>query len=607
MADMVKAGTLPAVDMRLPDSPLVIKPVDKVGKYGGTWRTALKGGADNAWMLRTVGYDFLVRWDPEWTSVIINVAESYTASPDAKEYTFKLRKGMKWSDGEPFTADDVVFFMTDVINNAELTTSLPEPWAAGGKLGTASAADETTVTFKFENPNGLFITRNATPSGDGPIKYPAHYLKQFHKSYADAAKLDELTKAANFDSWVTLFQSKCTGITGTSTDGHWTNLDLPVIAAHTLTAPSSTKDPAKVARNPYYWKVDTEGNQLPYLDGIFYDYIEDLQVLVLKAAAGEVDMMDRHIATNANKPVFVDNMQKGDYGFFETIPSSMNGMVVSVNLVHKNLEMRKIFQDINFRIGLSYAINRQEMIDVLWVGQGEPYQCAPRPTSPYNNEKLAKQYTEYDVAKANEYLDKALPDKDANGMRTMPGGKPLCFALEISNTSKEWSDAGPMIQKYWKAVGVDMQPKVEDRSLLYTHKDAGEYDALVWGGDGGLDVVLEPRWYFPYSSESQFAVLWAHYYNNDPRAGDEVPPEAALKQQKLYDELKASGDSAKQDDLMKQILQIAQEQFWTMGIVLPTNGYGIVKNNFHNVMKTMPGSWLYPNPGPSNPEQYFVE
>jgi peptide/nickel transport system substrate-binding protein len=285
----------------------------------------------------------------------------------------------------------------------------------------------------------------------------------------------------------------------------------------------------------------------------------------------------------------------------------MNGMVVSVNLVHKNLEMRKIFQDINFRIGLSYAINRQEMIDVLWVGQGEPYQCAPRPTSPYNNEKLAKQYTEYDVAKANEYLDKALPDKDANGMRTMPGGKPLSFALEISNTSKEWSDAGPMIQKYWKAVGVDMQPKVEDRSLLYTHKDAGEYDALVWGGDGGLDVVLEPRWYFPYSSESQFAVLWAHYYNNDPRAGDEVPPEAALKQQKLYDELKASGDSAKQDDLMKQILQIAQEQFWTMGIVLPTNGYGIVKNNFHNVMKVMPGSWLYPNPGPSNPEQYFIE
>ena len=436
---------------------------------------------------------------------------------------------------------------------------------------------------------------------------PAHYLKQFHKSYADAAKLDELTKAANFDSWVTLFQSKCTGITGTSTDGRWTNTDLPVVSAHVLTAPSNTKDPAKVVRNPYYWKVDTEGNQLPYLDGVFYEYIEDIQVLVLKAAAGEVDMMDRHIASNANKPVFVDNMEKGNYGFFETIPSSMNAMTISVNLAHNDETMRKIFQDINFRIGLSYAINRQEMIDVLWVGQGEPYQLCPRPTSPYYNETLAKQYTEYDVAKANEYLDKALPNKGADGMRTKPDGSPFSFVLEISNTGVEWTNAGPMLEKYFKAVGVVMKANVEDRALLYTHKDAGEYDALVWGGDGGLDVVLEPRWYFPYSSELQFAVKWAHYYNKDPRAGDAVPVDAALEQMKLYDELKATGDSAKQDDLMKQILKIAQEQFWAMGIVLPTNGYGIVKNTFHNVMKTMPGSWLYPNPGPSYPEQYWSE
>jgi len=318
-------------------------------------------------------------------------------------------------------------------------------------------------------------------------------------------------------------------------------------------------------------------------------------------------MMDRHIASNANKPVFVDNMQKGNYGFFETIPSSMNAMTISVNLAHNDETMRKIFQDINFRIGLSYAINRQEMIDVLWVGQGEPYQLCPRPTSPYYNETLAKQYTEYDVAKANEYLDKALPDKGADGMRTKPDGSPFAFVLEISNTGVEWTNAGPMLEKYFAAVGVTMKANVEDRALLYTHKDAGEYDALVWGGDGGLDVVLEPRWYFPYSNESQFAVKWAQYYNKDPRAGDAVPLDPAKQQMDLYDQLKATGDSAKQDDLMNQILKIAQENFWAMGISLPTNGYGIVKNTFHNVMKTMPGSWLYPNPGPSYPEQYWSE
>jgi peptide/nickel transport system substrate-binding protein len=316
-------------------------------------------------------------------------------------------------------------------------------------------------------------------------------------------------------------------------------------------------------------------------------------------------MMDRHIATNSNKPVFVDNMKKGDYSFFETIPSSMNGMVLSLNQTHKDKQLRTIFQDLNFRAGLSHAINRKEMIDVLWVGQGEPWQLAPRPTSPYANEKLAKQYTEFDVKKANEYLDKVLPKKDANGMRLMPDGKPMAFTMEISNTGKEWMDAGPMLQKYWKAVGIDMTPKVEDRALMYTRKDANEFDAMVWGGDGGLDVVLEPRWYFPYSAESQFGELWQYWYNKDPRG--EEPPAAQKKQMELYDQLKATGDTKKQDELMKQILQIAQEQFNAIGIVLPTNGYGIVKNNFKNVPKTMPGAWLYPNPGPTNPEQYFID
>ena len=394
--------------------------------------------------------------------------------------------------------------------------------AAGGKFGTAEKIDENTVKFKFSAPNGLFLVRNATPDGQGPVQFQAEYCKQFHKSYADPAKLEALIKENKADNWVKLFQTKCANVPGTPINARFQNVELPVISAQVLTTPSATKDPTKTTRNPYYWKVDPDGNQLPYLDGIFYDYIEDLNVLALKAAAGEIDMMDRHIATNSNKPVFVDNMKKGDYSFFETIPSSMNGMVISLNQTHKDKQMRSIFQDLNFRAGLSHAINRKEMIDVLWVGQGEPWQLAPRPTSPFANEKLAKQYTEFDVKKANEYLDKVLPKKDANGMRLVPDGKPFAFTMEISNTGKEWMDAGPMLQKYWKAVGIDMTPKVEDRALMYTRKDANEFDAMVWGGDGGLDVILEPRWYFPFSAESQFGELWQYWYNKDSR-GEEPP------------------------------------------------------------------------------------
>jgi len=608
LAELVKAGKLPAVDQRLPVSPLVLKPHDKIGKYGGTWRTALRGGQDDAWLTRTVGYDYLVRWDRDWTTVIPCVAESYTANAEATEYTFKLRKGMKWSDGKPFTADDIVFWATDILNNKDLTPAVGGSWAAGGKYLAATKVDETTVTIKFAAPNGLYIVRNATPDGQAPVQYQAAYCKQFHKTYADPAKLDQLIKDNKIDGdWVKLFQTKISSVPGTPINGRWMNIDLPVISAWVLTTPSGVQQPVKAARNPYYWKVDPDGNQLPYLDGIFFDYATDLQALALKAAAGEIDMMDRHIATNANKPVFVDNMQKGGYGFFETIPSSMNNMIISFNLVHKDKAKRAVFQDINFRIGVSHAINRKELIDVVWVGQGEPYQCAPRPTSPYYNEKLAKQYTEFDVKKANEYLDKVLPKKDAKGMRTMPDGSPLSIIWEISDTRADTVKAGPIVQKYLAAVGVDMQPKVMDRALMYTHKDAGEFDAMDWGGDGGLDVVLEPRWYFPYSGESQFAVFWNYWYNKDPRGKDEEPLAAPKKQMELYDQLKATGDAKKQEDLMKQILQIAQEQFYAIGIALPTNGYGIVKNNFKNVMKIMPGAWLFPNPGPSDPPQYYID
>ena len=604
-AELVKQGKLPPVDQRLPANPMVIKPVEKIGKYGGTWRTGLRGGQDTAWLVRTIGYEHLVRWDPDWTTVIPNVAESFQASPDGSEFTLKLRKGMKWSTGDPFTADDVVFAFDDVLFNSEVNPAPPSWLTTAGKAGTITKVDDYTVKLKFATPNGLFLQRLATPSGNDLTRFPSKYLKQFHKKYTPEDKLKPLIEAEKVEDWVKLFRTKGWDITGTPYNAQWANKDLPTLHGWHLTTPYTGSGRVVAERNPYYWKVDTEGNQLPYLDKVVFEVGEDVQVLVLKAMNGEIDMMDRHIATNANKAVFTDNMQKGGYKFFETIPSSMNNMVISFNLSTKDAALAPIFQNKDFRIGMSYAINRQELIDVVWVGQGEPWQCAPRPTSPFYNEKLAKQYTEYDVKKANEHLDKVLPKKDAEGFRLRPDGKRFTFTVEVNITNKERVDAMALIQRYWQAVGIDAQFKAEDRALLYTHKDANELEAGVWGGDGGLDVVLEPRWYFPFSNESQYAVGWAQWYNKDPRGVE--PPPTPKKQMELYEQLKATGDAKKQEELMKQILQIAQEEFYAIGIALPANGYGIVKNNFKNVPKIMPGSWLYPNPAPSNPCQYYVE
>ncbi len=174
---------------------------------------------------------------------------------------------------------------------------------------------------------------------------------------------------------------------------------------------------------------------------------------------------------------------------------------------------------------------------------------------------------------------------------------------------KERVDSLNLVQRYWKAAGIDMQVKAEDRALLYTRKNANEHDAVVWGGDGGLDVILEPRWYLPFSDESNFAQAWFVYWRKpaNPRTEPEEPVPAAKKQQELYDQIQATGDPAKQGELMKQILQIAQEEFWAIGIVSPDKGYGIVKNNMRNVPREMIGAWLYPTPAPTNTIAYSFE
>jgi len=612
LAELVAAGTLPPLEERLPATPKVLEPVESAGQYGGTWHMGLNGGQDNALLVRTMAYQNLVRWTPDWSGIEANVAESYEANDDATEYTFHLREGMKWSDGEPFTADDIMFWYNDVISNAdyEAVHNVPSWLIAGGEPVTVEKIDDVTVKFVFVAPNGLFLQRLATPGGDAPTRWPAHYCSQFHPAY-NADNLDALADEADATDWINLMELKCGNVNGTPYDSLWQNGDLPTLFPWVLTTPYGAGTQVVAERNPYFWKVDSDGRQLPYIDKIIYEVGEDVEVLVLNALNGEIDMQDRHIASLNNKAVFADNMEAGAYHFYETIPSGMNTMAIALNLTHKDPAKRELYQNKEFRIALSYAINRQEIIDVVYVGQGEAYQLAPRPTSPFYNEQLAKQYTEYDPDQANEILDGLFPDKNDEGIRLGADGNPITLIVDVTSNNQSWVDSLGLVQTYWKAVGIDMQINAMDRSLLYTRKDSNEHDVAIWGGDGGLDVILEPRWYFPYSGESLFAEAWQSWFNNPTGEGALTPPEeppAAPKQQMdLYKQIQETGDAAEQEELMKQILQIAADEFYAIGVALGPNGYGIVKNNFKNVPSPIPGSWLYPNPAPTNPEQYWIE
>ena len=211
LAAMVTAGTLPPVAERVSDEPLVVQPLERTGKFGGQLHVTMR--QEDFWGPQSYMHlePLLVKARPVLVQVIPNIAIEFEQSADAKRFTLYLRKGMRWSDGAPFTADDFVFWYEDILQHEEVMPRVSATWKPGGELLVLSKIDDTTVQFDFAATVPGFAhalsKRSAGPGTQtgGPF-YPAHYTKQFHIKYnPDAGKL---AKEAGFDEWYQLLAAK---------------------------------------------------------------------------------------------------------------------------------------------------------------------------------------------------------------------------------------------------------------------------------------------------------------------------------------------------------------------------------------------------------------
>jgi len=602
LAPLVASGKLPKLQDRLPEKPLVVTPLEAVGQYGGTWRQALMGGSDNM-VERSIGYSRLVRWNAAWTQAVPDVAESVDATPDGLSYTFTLRQGTKWSDGTKFTADDIMFWYNDVLMNKELTPTVPSWLRSGDTPVIVEKLDDTHIRFRFQQPNGLLLENMSTILGAEILAgSPAHYLKQFHKTYnPDVAKV---AAAANMPNWVTLFQSK------TQFPGRWRDINRPVLDAWKLTVPYAGTGLVTAERNPYYFKVDTAGNQLPYMDRVTFDIMGDQQAVVLKAANGELDMQNARLSGLENRIVIVENQKRGNYRLFVARPAWSNSMLIALNLTHKNPVLREVFSKKDFRVALSLAINRDELNDAIYAGQSRPYQAAPRPGTALYDEKLATQYLTYDPKAANALLDGAgFAKRDAQGFRLGPDAKRISFAIDAATTRRYQIDALEFVKKYWAAVGIDMQIRAVEESLSYARQLANDQDALVWIGGGGYDMLgmLDPKWYFPYENQSAMAPAWGIWYQNPKDPNAQEPSEVAKKQQGIYRKMQQTVSQEGRLALMRELLAITREEFTIIGTNMEADNFGVVNNKMRNVPKEMPDTFFYMSPGPTAPEQFYYQ
>jgi len=606
LAEMVKAGKLPPVDQRLPENPLVV-PADEIGQYGGVWHRGFLGPSDFNGVVRVL-YDVPVRFAPDGATIEMRLAESVTPSADFRIWTLKLRKGTKWSDGSPLTADDITFWYKDVLLNKDLVPAIPS-WMLNkdGSPVLVEKLDDLSVRWTFKAPNTNFLLELTTKDyGDRqyPIYEPSKYLKQFHASYAKKEDLDKMVADAKFKTWVELFANKQSPVDNPERPG-----TAAWIASNRISEQIFT-----LKRNPYYIGIDKAGNQLPYLDEVQFKFFADAQALNLAAIAGELDEQERHINL-LNYPVLKENEQKmGKYRIFLwSSPGGQDAGVAFNQTYAKDPELGKLFANKDFRIAMSYAINRKQINESAFLGTGEPRQSVPKKGHPYYpGDEYAYKYTEYNPAEANRILDRiGLNRKDAEGFRLFPSGKRVAFELSVVEVFGPYRDIGTLVTKDIEKVGIKANMQIRERALHFQMRQANDLQAELWNQDtAGFPFTGATKYDFRKElyGTLTYGPLWKQWYDTAGKDGVE-PPAEAKRIIELQDRAKTVGP----DEQVK----VAQELFklWvdnmfevgTVGLTATDQGVAVVNVKLHNVPAKLTKDWPLRTPGNGRPEVWFFK
>lgn len=598
LAEQVRAGRLPPLAERMPKQPMVITPHEQVGRYGGTWRTALRGTGDDTWARRTAGYDSLVRWDPSGEKVIPNLAERVETSADGSTFTFHLREGVRWSDGHPFSSADLMFWYEDVLLNRDVVGRVPGFMRTAEGDCRGEAPNPRTFVVHCPGPNGIFLDQIAGVVGEQLINWPKHYLQQFHGKYADAATLQRLVAEARVQRWGELLQRRAY---------IWGNPERPVLFAWRVVQPYAGQR-MTLERNPYYWKVDTAGNQLPYIDRITYDIAQDNEVLLLRGLNGDFDFHARHFTTIANKGLVHENQRRGGYEIVTLETTDINYLGIAFNPTHGDAALRAIVGERDFRVALSHAIDRQEIIDLVFLGAGEPWQTSPRRDGPYFHERLALQYTRYDRAQANAILDRlGYARRGPDGMRLDRNGNPFRLRISVRNDRPEMTETLQLVQKHWQAVGVAADLDVVERSLFRTRNRGNQVAIAADDVEAGKwDFLLDASAFLPESDETYLGMKWYNWLQGQRDAASaEEPPEDVKRANAAYYRARGAIDPAARAAAIKEVLDIAADRFEVIGIAIPSDEYAIVSRRMRNVPRRQVDSFWLGTPGPMMSEQFF--
>ena len=505
LAARVAAGELPPVDERLPVEPKVIVPFEMVGRYGGTittfnpdsspWGDLSDGPENGSAFLLELSYD---------GEIVADIATDYEMSDDNSSMLLTLREGLKWSNGDPFTADDILF-RWEAINWIEEVSF----WGGGAPATIVDRVvkiDDRTVRYESDGSLAalpVFFTH--WPGSHWVSFSPSKYLSKYHINYNEDA--NSLAKEEGHDTWVDAFNAHMQV-------NPLGDLDKPVVLPWFMKEFTTTH--RVYERNPYFYEVDTAGNQLPYIDTIVNN-LAGKETIDLKIVSGEADVQ-AYNTSFANYTLYKESEASAGYTVYP-IPGILGSQLAfGFNLNHEDPVLRALFNDVQFRRGMSLAIDRDEMNEAIFFGLATPRQATVDPTASFYKKEWGEAYAQFDPAEANRLLDEAgMSARDGDGFRLRPDGERFELILEYFFQADIPQEMYDLVKEYWENVGIRVQLNEMQRELYFERSDMTDrmVGGMIYGNT--LEVVhyLTPNHWAPPSGDFGVWPTWGIWLRAD--------------------------------------------------------------------------------------------
>lgn len=582
LTERVAKGQLPPLNDRLPRTMLIVDPAESktLGTYGGEMRSLAVRARDLRY-LSANGYTRLVGYN-EKLELVPDLVEAITT--DGKSFTFTLREGHRWSNGEPFTTEDFRYWWEDVAKNKDLSPAgPPDTLIVDGQLPRVTFIDSRRVQFAWDKPNPRFLPALAAPRPLG-IFAPSAYLKKYHAKYTDRKELDALAQKAKLKSWATLHNR----LDDPYEQG---NRNMPVLGPWLNT----TEQPANrfiFERNPYYHRVDWAGQQLPYVDRIVID-ISAAGLFAAKANAGDVDLLMRGISM-ADVPVLKQGEK--DHGYRTLLWPDARGSAYALypNLTTNDPEWRKLNRDVRFRRALSLGLDRRIINNALLFGLGIESNNTVMPESALYQDRFRYAWMRHDVDAANQLLDEVgLVERDALGFRKLPDGRTAEIIVEVDGESADIVDALQLVAELWTDIGIKLFVKPQDRTILRQRAYAGQ---TIMVASPGLDnaiptAQMPPSELAPVRQDHYSWSKWGQYIETQGKAGEKPDLKQAQDLIALYQRWSQTADVDEQQQIWSDMLALNVDQQFTIGTVTGQLQPIVIARGLRNVPERAIFSW----------------